>query len=180
MSTTTTDISNPYTAVYLVDTDSFRCEYANSAAQRELQYSMMELRELMPRGDAPAFSVESMLPLLTALEQDERQEVAGDACFRRKDGTVFRVAVRLALWQGAGKPLLAIVARDLASSENTEETQQKEGQTSAQAGDGETRSRSIVSNAPGIVFQYVLGEDGSHSLPFVSDQCVNLLGMTVE
>jgi two-component system sensor histidine kinase UhpB len=179
MSTTTTDFSNPYTAVYLVDVDTFRCEYANSAAQRDLQYSMVELRELRPRGDAPGFSVESMLPLLAALELDERQEVTGDACFRRKDGMVLRVAVRLALWQGAGKPLLAIAARDLASSENSEETQQKEGQTSGQA-DGETRSRSIVSNAPGMVFQYVLGEDGHHSLPFVSDQCVNLLGMTVE
>jgi signal transduction histidine kinase len=185
MSTTTTDFSNPYTAVYLVNADTFRCEYANSAAQRELQYSMVELRELMPRGDAPAFSVKSMLPLLASLEQDERQEAAGDACFRRKDGTIFRAAVRLALWQGAGKPLLAIVARELAfkelaSSENNEETQQNEGHISGQPGDGETRSRSIVSNAPGIVFQYVLGEDGSHSLPFVSDQCVNLLGMTVK
>ncbi|HEV7928963.1 MAG TPA: hypothetical protein VGP12_02390, partial [Nitrosospira sp.] len=180
MSTTTTDFSNPYTAVYLVNADTFRCEYANAAAQRDLQYSMVELRELMPHGDAPGFSVESMLPLLASLEQDERQEVGGDACFRRKDGTVFRVAVRLALWQGAGKPLLAIVARGLASSENNEETQQNEGHMSGQPGDGETRSRSIVSNAPGIVFQYVLGEDGSHSLPFVSDQCVNLLGMTVK
>jgi two-component system sensor histidine kinase UhpB len=183
MSTITTDFSNPYTAVYLVDADTLRCEYANSAGQRDLQYSMIELRELMPRRDAPGFSSESMLPLLISLKRDERQEVAGEASFRRKDGTVFPVAVRLALWQGAGKPLLAIVARDLASSENKEEMQkdgQGSGQGAGQAGDGETRSRTIVSNAPGIVFQYVLGEDGSHSLPFVSDQCVNLLGMTVE
>jgi signal transduction histidine kinase len=180
MSTTTTDFSNPYAAVYLVNADTLRCEYANSAAQRNLQYSMIELRELIPRGDAPGFSAESMLPLLASLEQDERQEVAGEARFRRKDGTILRVAVRLALWQGAGNPLLAIVARDLASPEKNEENHQKEGQASGQARDGETRSRSIVSNAPGMVFQYVLGEDGSHSLPFVSDQCVNLLGMTIE
>ena len=178
--TSASDFSNPCTAVYLVNADTFRCEYANLAAQRDLQYSMVELRELMPRADAPGFSVESMLPLLALLERDERQEVTGDAFFRRKDGTVFRVAVRLALWQGAGKPLLAIVAQDLAASENNEETQQKEAQVVGRTGDGETRSRSIVSNAPGMVFQYVLGEDGSHSLPFVSDQCVNLLGITVK
>ncbi len=38
----------------------------------------------------------------------------------------------------------------------------------------------IVSNAPGMVFQYVQGEDGQYILPFVSDQCFNLLGITVE
>ena len=38
----------------------------------------------------------------------------------------------------------------------------------------------IVSNAPGMVFQYVQGEDGQYILSFVSDQCFNLLGITVE
>ncbi len=180
MSTTTTNFSNPDTAVYLVDADTLRCEYANSAAQRDLQYTMVELRELMPRGDAPGFSAESILPLLAELERDARQEVVGEARFRRKDGTIVRVALRLALWQGVGKPLLAIVARDMDLSENAGKTRTRGERTSGKARDGETRSRSIVSNAPGIVFQYVLGEDGSHSLPFVSDQCVNLLGMTVE
>jgi signal transduction histidine kinase len=39
---------------------------------------------------------------------------------------------------------------------------------------------SIVANAPGMVFQYVQGEDGRYSLPFVSDQCFNVLGISVE
>jgi two-component system sensor histidine kinase UhpB len=55
----------------------------------------------------------------------------------------------------------------------------KEGD-SPQAAEDEALSLAIVSNAPGMVFQYVQGEDGQYTLPFVSDQCFNLLGITVE
>ncbi|SCX78579.1 sensor histidine kinase [Nitrosospira sp. Nsp13] len=48
------------------------------------------------------------------------------------------------------------------------------------AAEGEAQSLAIVANAPGMVFQYVWYEDGRHTIPFVSDQCFNLLGITVE
>jgi PAS domain S-box-containing protein len=43
--------------------------------------------------------------------------------------------------------------------------------------ESEEQSRAIVSNAPGMVFQYVQREDGDHGIPFVSDQCINVLGI---
>jgi two-component system, NarL family, sensor histidine kinase UhpB len=44
----------------------------------------------------------------------------------------------------------------------------------------EAQSRAIVSHAPGMVFQYILGEDGQYAMPFISDQCANVLGVAVE
>jgi len=44
----------------------------------------------------------------------------------------------------------------------------------------EAQSRAIVSHAPGMVFQYVLCEDGRYAMPFISDQCGNVLGVAVE
>jgi two-component system sensor histidine kinase UhpB len=44
--------------------------------------------------------------------------------------------------------------------------------------DSEKQSRAIVSNAPGMVFQYIQREDGGHTIPFVSEQCVNVLGIS--
>ncbi len=44
----------------------------------------------------------------------------------------------------------------------------------------EIQSRAIVSHAPGMVFQYVLCDDGGYAMPFISDQCINVLGVTVE
>lgn len=44
----------------------------------------------------------------------------------------------------------------------------------------EAQSRAIVSHAPGMVFQYVLGEDGQYAMPFISGQCANVLGVGVE
>ena len=49
-----------------------------------------------------------------------------------------------------------------------------------QMAETETDPRVIVSNSPGMLFQYVLREDGAHSLPFVSDQCMNVLGIPLE
>jgi signal transduction histidine kinase len=44
----------------------------------------------------------------------------------------------------------------------------------------EAQSRAIVSHAPGMVFQYIMGEDGRYAMPFISDQCANVLGVAVE
>ena len=44
----------------------------------------------------------------------------------------------------------------------------------------ENQSQVVVSHAPGMVFQYVLGDDGRYAIPFVSDQCANVLGISVE
>ncbi|MEP6606492.1 MAG: histidine kinase, partial [Nitrosospira sp.] len=57
---------------------------------------------------------------------------------------------------------------------------EEKGEESAQMAEDEALPLAIVSNAPGMVFQYVQGEDGQYILPFVSDQCFNLLGITVE
>ena len=57
---------------------------------------------------------------------------------------------------------------------------EEKGEESTQIAEGEALRLAIVSNAPGMVFQYVQGEDGQYILPFVSDQCFNLLGITVE
>jgi signal transduction histidine kinase len=51
---------------------------------------------------------------------------------------------------------------------------------SMQMAEGEAQSLAIVANAPGMVFQYVLSEDAQHTLPFISGQCLNVLGITVE
>lgn len=61
----------------------------------------------------------------------------------------------------------------------TDKPAEKE-EESPQTAEDEALSLAIVSNAPGMVFQYVQGEDGQYILPFVSDQCFNLLGITVE
>jgi signal transduction histidine kinase len=50
----------------------------------------------------------------------------------------------------------------------------------ARTGAVEAQPFTIVANAPGMVFQYIQGEDGRYALPFVSDQCLNVLGVSVE
>ena len=168
-------------ALYLVDADTLRCEYANVAAQRYLQYSMAELCELKPGDGEPGFFAENFLPLLGPLRAGERQEVKGKTCFRRKDGTVFPVVVRLYLWRGSGKSFLIIVANDIGTSMEEQQEGYREGEEEkpSEAGEG-ALSHTFVSNPPGMVFRYVQCEDGRYIIPFVSDQCLNVLGITTE
>jgi signal transduction histidine kinase len=174
-------------AVYLLDADTLRCEYANVAAQRDLQYSMVELCELMPRDDAPGFSAESPWSMQSRLRTGEKREVGGKTYFRRKDGTVFPVVVRLHLWQGSGKSFLIVIANVISkhftgeiSGQVVQSIQGERLEGSGRTGRGEAYPQAVISNAPGMVFQYVLHEDGNHSMPFVSDQCVNLLDIAVK
>jgi two-component system sensor histidine kinase UhpB len=51
---------------------------------------------------------------------------------------------------------------------------------SAQTAEAEAPSRAILAHAPGMVFRFVQGEDGRYALPFVSEQCFNVLGMEAD
>ena len=51
---------------------------------------------------------------------------------------------------------------------------------SAQIAEAEARSQAILAHAPGMVFRFVQGEDGHYAMPFVSEQCFNVLGMEAD
>ncbi|MBA2658438.1 MAG: histidine kinase [Nitrosospira sp.] len=61
----------------------------------------------------------------------------------------------------------------------TDKPEEKE-EESAQMAEGKALPLTIFANAPGMVFRYMLGEDGQHTLPFISGQCLNVLGVAVE
>ena len=43
---------------------------------------------------------------------------------------------------------------------------------------GEAYPPDVVANSPGMVFQYIQKGDGTSSMPFISDQCANVLGIS--
>ena len=57
---------------------------------------------------------------------------------------------------------------------------EKKEEESAQTAQAEAPSRAILAHAPGMVFRFVQGEDGRYALPFVSEQCFNVLGMEAD
>ena len=61
----------------------------------------------------------------------------------------------------------------------TNKPEEKE-EESAQTAEAEARSQAILAHAPGMVFRFVQGEDGRYALPFVSEQCFNVLGMEAD
>ena len=43
---------------------------------------------------------------------------------------------------------------------------------------GEAYPPDVAANSPGMVFQYIQKENGTSSMPFISDQCVSVLGIS--
>ena len=57
---------------------------------------------------------------------------------------------------------------------------EEKNEESAQIAEVAARSQAILAHAPGMVFRLVQGEDGGYALPFVSEQCFNVLGMEAD
>ncbi|KIO49094.1 sensor histidine kinase [Nitrosospira sp. NpAV] len=76
--------------------------------------------------------------------------------------------------------MLIITDRDIAVPMKEADKPEEKAEEFMRMAEGETQSLTIVANAPGMVFQYVLGEDAQHTLPFISGQCLNVLGISVE
>jgi len=43
---------------------------------------------------------------------------------------------------------------------------------------GEAYPPDVAANSPGMVFQYIQKEDGTSSMPFISDQCISVVGIS--
>ena len=85
----------------------------------------------------------------------------------RADGSEFPVELTIAAHQSAGAPIFVGTVRDISERKRVE----------AELRDSRALFRRIVSNVPGMVYQFQLRPDGSYDFPFVSDGCRELYGI---
>ncbi|MEI8362713.1 MAG: histidine kinase [Betaproteobacteria bacterium] len=152
--------------VYILDTSSMQLVYVSDSALKDTGYD---------RDSVKQHSVESLLglsqqalqdcvvnhsPFFLDLPQDQAPLI----------GNIKSRQLRMMVMQSGRQEFALMIKSD--SSRNDEATQA--------LSDSELRFQAIVSNTPGLVFQFQLNKDGEINFVYLSDGCKALLGLSVE
>jgi PAS domain S-box-containing protein len=98
--------------IYVFDAASLRFLETNSAARRNLGYTMEELAALTPLDLKPEFTPDSFAVLIEPLGAGRRHQLVFETVHRRKDGSLYPVEVRLQLSAAESPPVFIAVVVD--------------------------------------------------------------------
>ncbi|MDP3668544.1 MAG: histidine kinase [Telluria sp.] len=154
--------------IYLIDAASLHLVELNAAARANLGYRREHLRGMTPLDLAPHLPASALHALLAQLGD----EVGAQACLRthhrRADGSAYPIKLTFLRTSRDGQALILAIGDDESAAQAA----------SAALEHYRTRFDAIVSNTPGLVYQFVLGRDGSVAFPYLSEGCAALLGLT--
>ncbi|HEV2608665.1 MAG TPA: histidine kinase [Noviherbaspirillum sp.] len=159
-----------FSEIYVIDCASLRFIQVNQAARKNLQYAVTEMARMTPLDIAPGLSPDVLAETLHSLKTGNASRAALEIRHVRKDGSEYPIEFRLFYCANGASPAFIAIGNDISARHE-----------SAKAlGVSEARFRAIVSNTPGLVYQFLLRPDGSVSFPYLSDGCHALLGITAE
>lgn len=156
--------------VTVVAPDTFAIIDINSAAQVNLAYARPELV-----GDSFFIAATTLAPdtLRLSLEPLMAGAVAQltiETRLMRKDRSSYPATLRFLLCRDGVDPALIVIGRDLGAHH----------EAAAALARIEARFDAIVTNTPGLVYQFRLMPDGAILFPYLSEACHALLGITSE
>jgi PAS domain S-box-containing protein len=159
-----------FSEIYVADSSTLHFVQTNQAARKNLRYSAAELAVMTPLDLAPSLSRDALARILQPLRNGRTSRADFDTTHRRKDGTTYPIEFRLFCCPGESGPVFVAIGNDTSAR-----------QASANALlQSEARLRAIISNAPGLVYQFLQRADGGVSFPYLSEGCDALLGLTAE
>ena len=98
--------------IYMLDARTHRFLFANTGAQRNLGYSIEELRALTPTDIEPRFSRDDFIKLVAPLQSAGNDGARREGEHRRKDGTVYPIEARLYLSLNDDTPVIVAIIQD--------------------------------------------------------------------
>jgi PAS domain S-box-containing protein len=159
-----------FSEIYVIDCATLRFVRANRAARKNLQYSAAELASMTPLDLAPELTAETFAGIVAPLHDRRAQTVHLDTVHRRKDGSRYPIEYRLLYSASEISPVFIAIGNDISARHESAKALHL----------SEARFRAIVSNTPGLVYQFLQRQDGSVSFPYLSEGCHALLGITAE
>ena len=107
--------------IYVFDAETLHFVQVNQGAQRNLGYTMDELKPLTPLNLKPEFSRDSFGTLLAPLRSGEKERLSFTTVHRRKDGSEYPVDVQLQLMRQEHPPVFVAIIQDITERKQTEE-----------------------------------------------------------
>ena len=150
--------------IYLLDAASLHLLDASQAACDHLHYALSELQAMTMRQLAPEWPGE----LAAGLGEEIGAQASVRLLLRRRDASVYALSLRLSRAHFRGRALILAVGDDADAPQAT----------AAALAQVQSRFNAIVSNTPGLVYQFSLDADGRAGFPYLSDGCQALLGLS--
>ncbi|RZI42056.1 two-component sensor histidine kinase [Herbaspirillum sp. HC18] len=158
-----------FSEIYVVDCDTLRFVHTNQAARKNLHFTVSELAGMTPLDLARSVSREVLINILMPLSCGQSSRASLDTVHTRKDGSTYPIEFRL-FYCAAKHPVYIAIGNDTSARHASAKALRL----------SESRFRAIVSNMPGLVYQFMQHADGSVSYPYLSEGCHALLGVTAE
>ncbi len=159
-----------FSEIYVVDCDSLRFVQTNQTARKNLHYSAAELAAMTPLDLARSVSREVLENILLPLRCGRASRASLDTIHTRKDGSTYPIEFRLFYCETGAAPVYIAIGNDISARHASAKALRL----------SEARFRAIVSNTPGLVYQFLQRPDGSIAFPYLSEGCHALLGITAE
>lgn len=163
-------LQGSFSEIYILDCDTLRVLEANQAAHENIGYGKAELAALTLKDIAPELDADALAGQLQALRTGMIARVEIDATLTRCTGTSYPIELRLFYCAAPSAPAFIVIGNDTSSRHASARALRL----------SESRFRAIVSNTPGLVYQFLLEADGRISFPYLSEGCQPLLGVSAE
>ena len=178
-----------FSEIYVIDRDTLRLVEVNRAARINLQRDGAELLQMRLPDLAHNLPASAYRAMLDGLDAEPQGCVLLDVTHVRQDGSTYPVELRLYRPNAASDSVsdsadfIASAAVSAACSSvyiaiGHDLTERYEAARALRL--SEARFRAIVSNTPGLVYQFVMHPDGEIGFPYLSEGCLALLGMSAE
>ena len=157
--------------IYVVDCATLHILTASQSALSNLRYAKSALLQMCLPDLSQDLPIETWRSLLGGLDSGQQRETLIDAVHVRADGSTYPVELHLRRASlKETRPMYVVTGRDL--------TERHEAARVLQI--SEARFHAIVSNTPGLVYQFLMHTDGAIAFPYLSDGCHALLGVAAE
>jgi PAS domain S-box-containing protein len=163
-------LQGSYNEIYVMDCTTLKFIHVNQAAQNNLQYEAIELGQMTPLNIACGLVSEGLHQTLQALREGSTAHATIETTHVRKDGTTYPIECRLFYCATGSTPVFIAIGNDNSDRQESEQALRH----------SEARYRAIVSNTPGLVFQFLMRKDGSIAFPYLSAGCHALLGVAAD
>jgi PAS domain S-box-containing protein len=155
--------------IYLIDATTLALVDVNQAARQNLQYDHAQLSGMTPLDLAPGLQRPELESLLASLGEEVGAQVTLRTSHRRADGSSYPVKLCYLRLARDGQPLFLAIGDDLSL----------EQAAAAALEQYQARFNAVVDHTPGLVYQFVLHDDGGTAFPYLSEGCAALLGLSV-
>lgn len=160
-------LQGSYSEIYVMERESLRFLHVNHAARKNLQYNASELAQMTPLDLSPDLVPDMLDAALRPLYRGQTKPARLNIRHARKDGTTYPVSFRLFGCLAQTEPVFIGIANDLSAGLRS----------AAELRMSEELFRAIVSNTPGLVYQFLRTRNGNISFPYLSQACHAVLGI---